>query len=187
MRVNKLIAVATVVFLAPAGMSCARDDAEPGAEQSPATENQREFPTTHTGEFLQIREGEPGSGKRVVVGSKLKSQDGTQADIKFTFTDAPPTQGGSIKCGGKTYDATGRLDQSKTAEGTIVLGNFGTLELDIERNLGVIVDKDAPPFCDEWEGKWTGAGNLNGERGTFLLVGFYEGDTAESTLTIKRT
>lgn len=178
------VSVAAFAFVAVATLSCTR---ETDVVQAPTpTGEARAVPTKFTGEFLQVRKGEPGSGKAVVLGAKLKSADGTQADTELSFTDAAPGSGGSIECGGKTYNAKSRLDQSKTAEGSINVTGLGRLELDVERNTGVIVDENAPPFCDEWAGSWTGTGALEGRRGTFLLVGFHEDkkNIAESTLTI---
>ena len=146
-----------------------------------------QLPTTYTGEFLQILEGQPGEGGEVVLGSKLTAEDGTKAELEITFTDAPPGEGGSVECGGQTYEAEAVLDQSETAAGTLEIEGHGTAVLDIEQSVGVIsAEAPGPPVCDEWSGTWTGSGELEGESGTFRWVGFHEEERIEGTLTLEQ-
>ena len=153
-----------------------------GAEGSGGSE---QVPTSYTGQFLQIREGQPGQGGEVVLGAKLTAEDGTKANIEFTYTDAPPGEGGSVECGGQTYEAEAVLDQSDTAAGTLTIAGHGTADLEVERNVGVLA-APGPPVCDEWGGTWTGTGDLQGESGTFSWVGFHEEERIEGSLTLEQ-
>ena len=158
-----------------------------GGDGDPPSAGGGDLPSTYKGEFLQVLEGQPGEGGEVVFGAKLTAEDGTTADLELTFTDAPPGEGGSVECGGRTYEAEAILDQSATAAGTLEIAGHGTAVLDVERNVGVIT-AEGPPVCDEWSGTWTGSGNLGGESGTFTYVGFHgeEEDEIEGTLTLEQ-
>lgn len=178
---NVARAVAVVGIIVTLG-ACG-DDAQKGA----TADRTDALPSTYEGEFLQVLEGEPGAGGRVVVGTELTSDNNTEAVLEITFEDQPGKEGGSVECGGRTFDAVATLDQSEEAEGTVQISRHGTVELDIERNVGVVMDEDAPPVCDEWEGTWTGTGELEGRSGTFLLVGFHDDNTETYTESLTLT
>lgn len=108
-------------------------------------------------------------GQRVTVIGELQAADGTTGGYSATFVDMR-TSGGTVRCGGKTYNGPFTQDQSGDL-GIVQVGihGWGLLVLTLHHHTAAYQDGGhGPPLCREWRGTYLGGRHLEGKSGSFI-------------------
>lgn len=135
-------------------------DAEP--EPAPL-----ELPVAFEGGTLALVGFDPLEGGQMVnISGPLFSPDEIRAELTFALPDLR-IEGGSTECGGEIHDGPFTTDTDMITTGTILVGPWGTVDVEFTHSSTVFSSAVGPPSCDEQIGVWTGTGgDLEGSSGT---------------------